>query len=117
IFYQRASVQARDIDPLDSIARLRHLLHLHLSFRSYEEQLYSRIFFLQSRSDGNGREYMSTRTSARYDDLLAHAAAPSLLSFPSIASFSTLRATLRMMPMARQVNRNELPPMLTSGRV
>src|SRR5882757_7859973 len=114
VLYQRASVKTRYIDAFDLITRLRHLFHLHFSFGAYKKELNTGILLSQSACNGNRGKYMPPRTAARYDDLLVHAVASSLCSSPS---FSTLRATLRMMPMARQVNKKELPPILTSGRV
>src|SRR5690349_8649971 len=38
IFYQRASVQSGDGDPLDAITRLRYLLHFHFSLCADKEQ-------------------------------------------------------------------------------
>jgi hypothetical protein len=67
------------------------------------------VLLFQGSGYRDGREDMSAGAAACYDDPLTHVGSPPVAL--------TLRATLRMMPIARQVNRKELPPMLTSGRV
>src|SRR6185437_1634789 len=113
------------------MSRLGDLLHLHLPSGAYEEQLDIRLLLFQRAGDGDRRKDMAACSAACYNDALAHAgiASPSISSssssstsaasrvLPAPSLASAFRATLRMMPMARQVNKNELPPILTSGSV
>src|SRR5262249_21806441 len=78
------------------------------------------------------RKNMPARSSARYYDFLVQLFLFDLLvpvfvsdsriaqvvcAFSSPSNFSTFLATLNMMPIAKQVNRNELPPILINGSV
>src|SRR3984893_10714360 len=125
IFYQRTSVEPRNINPFYLESCLWNLFHFHFPFCAYEQDFKSTINLFQCIGNRNCRENMSTRSSSCYDDPLIQFLKCSMLIFHcsfETTSFlpsncSTFLATLRMIPIARQVNKKELPPILTSGKV
>src|ERR1700744_375608 len=102
---QRSAVKAGDGNALDAITCLRDLFHFHLADGAYEKQFDVRLLLLQGACDGDGGEDMSAGAAACYDDTFAHAAtSPLPAALPS--DVSALRATLRMLPKPRPVQRH-----------
>ena len=115
-----ASIETSNINSFYFITSLGYFFHLHFALGANKKNSYGRVDPAQRVGNRYRWEDMSPRASSCYDDAVQfHAVTVSvgLTMAASPSRDSTFLATLKIIPIETQVNKNELPPIEINGKV